>query len=268
MTSFAAWVGVDSRGMTSFYFASDSRISWWGTQAKWDRGRKLFASRTYPDIFGYCGDVLFPSLALSQAIQLVDDGLLFEFDEKPSTKFEKLCTLIQDSFNLFPKQARHPFDIAYCSRIGIGLGSTFELYKLSWTANQGWIHSRYSIPTQSELVLSLGTGKNYVEESNLEWKKTAVGGTSRAIFSAFCDSLQSKRDPLSGGVPQLVGIHRQGSAKTFGIIYDNETYVLGLPVKNFAGLEAIEWFNPLFERCDPHTMQILPKAQRQPRPKM
>ena len=267
MTSFAAWVGVDSRGMSSFYFASDSRISW-GTQAKWDRGRKLFASRTYPDIFGYCGDVLFPSLALSQAIQLVDDGLLFEFDEKPSTKFEKLCTLIQDSFNLFPKQARHPFDIAYCSRIGIGLGSTFELYKLSWTANQGWIHSRCSIPTQSELVLSLGSGKDSIEKSNLEWKKTAVGGTSRAIFSAFCDSLQSKRDPLTGGVPQLVGIHRQGSAKTFGIIYDNETYVLGLPVKNFAGLEAIEWFNPLFERCDPHTMQILPKAQRQPRPKM
>jgi hypothetical protein len=80
--------------------------------------------------------------------------------------------------------------------------------------------------------------------------------------------LRSKSDPLSGGVPQLVGIHRQGSAKTFGIIYDDETYVLGLPVKNFAGLEAIEWFNSLFERCDPYTMQRLTNAQPQPRPKM
>jgi hypothetical protein len=267
MTSFAAWLGVDNRGITSFYFASDSRISW-ENQAKWDGGRKLFASHVYPDIFGYCGDVLFPSLALSQAIHFMDNGLLFEFDEKSSTKFEKLCTLIEDLFKSFPQLARQPFDIAYCSRTGISITSSFELYQLSWSASQGWTKRNIPLPSKSELVLSLGSGRSSIENSNLKWQNTDVKGTSRAVFSAFCDSLESKSDPHSGGAPQLVGIHRQGSAKTFGIIYDDETYVMGLPVKNFAGLENIECFNRLFERCDPYTMQILPKAQRQPRPKI
>ena len=61
MTSLLAWVGVDSRHLSSIYLASDSRISW-GDVANWDFGRKLFASTKYPEIIGYVGDVLFPSL--------------------------------------------------------------------------------------------------------------------------------------------------------------------------------------------------------------
>ncbi len=130
MTSFAAWGGVDSRGMSSFYFASDSRISW-GIPAKWDAGRKLFASSTHPDIFGYCGDVLFPSLILSQVVDLVDHDLLFVVYEPPSNRFERLCNLIGESFELYPVLARRAFTIAYCSRIGVDIASKFELYTLS-----------------------------------------------------------------------------------------------------------------------------------------
>ena len=65
-TSLVVWVRVDSRGPASLHLASDSRISWgepktgshliFGTFE-----RKVFASTRHPDIFGYCGDVAFPS---------------------------------------------------------------------------------------------------------------------------------------------------------------------------------------------------------------
>ena len=74
MTTLIGWVGVDQRGLSSAYLASDSRLS--SNGAKWDCGRKLFACKTTPDVFGYCGAVLFPSLVLGQITEIVDAGLL------------------------------------------------------------------------------------------------------------------------------------------------------------------------------------------------
>lgn len=267
MTSFAAWGGVDSRGMSSFYFASDSRISW-GIPAKWDAGRKLFASSTHPDIFGYCGDVLFPSLILSQVVDLVDHDLLFVVDEPPSNRFERLCNLIGESFELYPVPARRAFTIAYCSRIGVNIASKFELYTLSWSTKEGWKQEAHSLPAQSQLVLSLGSGRKSIEISNLEWQNTTVKGTSRAIFGAFCDSLKSQVDPLTGGAPQLVALYRKDPARTLGVIYDRNKYLFGLPANQFADLKAVEWRNELFELCDPCTMARMTNAQAQPRPRM
>lgn len=65
MTAFLSWVGVDHRGPASLYLASDSRISWTDNEVRsWDRGRKVFACSRTPDVLGYVGDVLFPSLVL------------------------------------------------------------------------------------------------------------------------------------------------------------------------------------------------------------
>ena len=38
--------------------------------------KKVFASKKYPEIFGYAGDVLFPSIVLEQIIELIDAGVL------------------------------------------------------------------------------------------------------------------------------------------------------------------------------------------------
>lgn len=251
----------------SWRTSSDSGISW-RTDEKWDAGRKLFASSTHPDIFGYCGDVLFPSLILSQVVDLVDQGLLFVVNEPPSKKFEKICNLIVESFELYPVSARYAFTIAYCSRIGVDIASKFELYTLSWSTKEGWKEELCSLPSQSELVLSLGSGRNSIERSNIEWQKTSVRGTSRAVFGSFCDPLRCQADPLTGGAPQLVGLYREGPAKTFGVIYDSNKYLFGLPANQFADLNAVEWRNELFECCDPYTMLKMPNAQSQPRPRM
>ena len=57
MTLLVAWAGVDTHGTSFVYIASDSRISW-GTTATFDYGRKVFAFAHWPDVLGYCGDVL------------------------------------------------------------------------------------------------------------------------------------------------------------------------------------------------------------------
>ena len=51
---------------------SDSRITW--PNAHWDAGQKLFVSTRFPDIFGYSGDVQFPTLALRQILDRMDQG--------------------------------------------------------------------------------------------------------------------------------------------------------------------------------------------------
>jgi hypothetical protein len=265
MTSLAAWIGIDSRGASSFYLVSDSRINW-GQGLTWDYGRKLFSSQIYPDIFGYCGDVLFPSLILGQAVSLMDCGSLFSHSDNPSDRFKRLSNLIMKSFSTLPSCVQNPFTILYCSRLNESLKSTFELYRLDWSHKNGWKTSQPELPSHSDLILSLGSGKESILASHLNWQKTEVKGTSRSVFSAFCDSLESGRDPLSGGAPQLVGIYRKGAARSFGIIFNDQKYLLGLPVEN-ENLKSVEWRNHLFEESDPNTNQRQTNAQPQPRPK-
>jgi hypothetical protein len=64
VTSLAAWPGIDSRGLSTLYIVADSRISWPGSSDLWEFGAKVFASSHTPDIFGFYGDVLVPSMVL------------------------------------------------------------------------------------------------------------------------------------------------------------------------------------------------------------
>ena len=79
MTTLIAWVGVDQRGPSSLYLASDSRFTWL-EGITWDSGCKIFASRTHPALLGYCGDVVFSSISIAQALELIDSDLLFPAD--------------------------------------------------------------------------------------------------------------------------------------------------------------------------------------------
>ena len=69
MTSLAAWPGIDSRGLSTLYIVSDSRISWHGSSDHWEFGAKVFASPLTPDIFGFYGDVLVPSMLLPRLVE-------------------------------------------------------------------------------------------------------------------------------------------------------------------------------------------------------
>ncbi|MFC1968340.1 hypothetical protein ACFLVX_02980 [Chloroflexota bacterium] len=265
MTSLIAWIGVDSRGPASIYLASDSRISW-ENRDTWDLGRKVFASYRYPDILGYYGDVLFTSQVLGQVISLIDADSLFKTDSTPESKFEAICTMLKQAHSTYPEKMRRTFSIVHCSRRDSRMSASFALSEFSWEPNRGWQTKVIPVPTKSDVAAIYGSGERNVLESIQQWKRSEVGGTSRSIFSAFCDSLASGSDPATGGSAQLVGIYRQGAAKLFGVIYKKRRYLQGLCVDGLPYLGGVEWFNELFERCDWETMDRFNGAQPQPRP--
>lgn len=71
----ASWIACDPHGVSSAYIVSDSRITW-DAKTYYDYAKKVFASSLYPEIFGYAGDVLFPTIVLSQIVELIDRGIL------------------------------------------------------------------------------------------------------------------------------------------------------------------------------------------------
>jgi len=267
MTSLVAWIAVDSRTPASIYLVSDSRISW-GSKLTWDYGRKLFASRKHPEILGYFGDVLFPSQVLGQLVDLIDSDLLFNASDYPQNKWPKILSVVQQSLEGYPDENSRPFTIVYCTRENSGMDSVFHMSTLRWKPSEGWVDEQWiDLPEKSGIIGVFGSGEDSVSKWYSYWSKTGEKRTSRSVFSAFCDALQSGEDKRSGGAPQLVGTYRKGAAESFGIIYKNKRYLLGLPVDESDNLDAVEWRNGLFERCDWRTMKPLTGAQRHSRPR-
>lgn len=251
MTTFAAWIGVDPRGPGSIYLASDSRISW-GTALNWDRGRKVFASSNHPDILGYIGDVLFPSLALAQVTSAIDAGVMYSIVASPAERFKQIESSVKASFTLYPKNQRQPFAIIYATREGEFSNSVFHLYILSWNPLVGWKGAEMPMPDKSSTLCILGSGGTALSEWQTRWESSTESGTSRAVFSAFCDALYSDQDPRTGGAPQLVGVYRKGSGRVFGVIYDENPFLFGMRLeKDVASASSdLQWRNRFFERCD------------------
>ncbi len=266
MTTLICWVGVDSRGPTSAYLASDSRISW-DSATGWNHGQKLFAARTRPEVFGYCGDVVFPSSVLSQVVQMIDSGLLYDKNAGPELRLAVLEKLVRAGLNAYPAKFRNSFSVLYCLRSTEGkTPATFHIAQIDWSASSGWETRWLDVPDSSGLLVALGSGGNLARKWNDVWKTSDAGGTSRAVFSGFCDHLRSGGDPRTGGPPQLVGMYRKGPAKTFGIVSERGLTLLGLPIPDPDIAVDVEWRNELFEICDPRTSRRTADAQVHARP--
>jgi hypothetical protein len=264
VSSVVAWVGVDSRGPASFYLASDSRISW-RNKTRWDFGRKVFATTRSADLFGYCGDVLFPTLVLGQACALADAGLLWREQDSAEERHLKLRELVEKALLTYPHSERQEMTFLHASREGHGMTGRFVLWETKWTPADQWRDRELPQPEKSALVLAVGSGHSVVERWNEEWTN-ALDRTSRSVFSSFCDALDSEADGFSGGAPQLVGLYRERPARSFGILYKGERYFQGLPIAELADFSSVEWRNCLFEVCDGITMKRRHDAQPQPRP--
>ena len=225
-----------------------------------------------PEIFGYCGDVTFPVQVLGQVVEQIDNRLFFSEQEKYQSKLEKVRFKVEQSFRKLPKEHQRPFEILYVSRDNHRMASVFLVAKIKLDIDHNVVSECISLPSESGLIIGVRSGYSSLQQWYYEWVGSpykdpdGVNRTSSSVFSAFCDSLKSCDDPLSGGAPQLVGLYRIGPAKTFGIIYDGELYFNGLPVGNTTSLNCAEWRNRLFERCDGESMDLLKGAQKQPRP--
>lgn len=265
MTSIVAWAGIDPRGPSSIYIASDSRISWpHGTF--WDQGRKVFACINKPHIFGYWGDVLFPALAIPVLVDRLDRGYQLDQDGSSDFSFERT---VRSLWKDYPSEQRNDLGIIHAHRIGMGMGSTFALKILRYSASsQRWSTSSVPMPDKSSFLHIAGSGANAVRSTRDLWQASEHSDTSRAAFSALCEALKGKIDPKSGGAPQLCGLYRGRGAggHMFGVTFAGQRYFAGAHLPGDDVPSDIEWRNELFELVEGKTKKRLPGAQKhQPR---
>lgn len=256
MTSLVAWIAVDQRSASAVYIATDSRISWDGTQAvrahNWDRGRKTFASERTSEIFGYVGDVLFPALALPTITTPLGRGPAGSVNTgMPGA----ISDVVRGAWSEVPQEERRETYLVHCSRVGENVQWQFgaQIMHISNGALD-WSTTFLTLPEHSARLEFLGSGASGLKATHARWVPIgkadhARSRTSRAVFSSFCDALHDKEDPKSGGAPQLVGLYRKGPGRTFGISWNSQTYIAGSQANSLV-TSNIEYRNQLFERVD------------------
>ena len=264
MTTLAAWVSVDSRRPSACYLVSDSRITW-PDGAQWHTAQKLFVAERSPDIFGFCGDVQFPTLALRQVIEYADRGLLFGAIATAGDRHQAIAAALAAAYKGYPAIKMKTSTVLHFGRDGEGGQSRFRLWRMDWSQSQSHIDRELELPTESVLAESLGSGSHVLIERNKRWKD-AQGRTARGIFSSFCEAIASGSDHYSGGAPQLVGLYPKWNGLMFGVVSAGKRFIAGNEVPTAANVHPFEWRNEQFERVDPSTLALLPGAQAQPKP--
>lgn len=267
MTTLISWLSVDSRGPSAIYVVADSRITWGSQTRRWDSGRKVFAAST-SDVFGYCGDVLFPSLVLGQVIDLVTRGLLWTDDTDPDERHVVLVEYLRTAFARRQNAPDQGFTVVHAARRGAGMKSEFLVWRTDYVPGaRGWTDTPLHTAEhgRSHVVVTLGSGSEPLNREIENWRVSPQGGTARSLFSAFCDALEVGADPLTGGVPQIVSIDRKSRGKALGFVADGQRYIHGSPIGYSAAQESIEWVDRLFNRMSPASLARLSGAQRQVR---
>jgi len=261
MTLLLSWIGKDSRKISSFYIASDSRISW-NSKTKFNYGQKVFAFQNSPDIIGYCGDVLYPIMTINQLLDMEKNNLIFSPEMSASERSDVIFKELQNKFEEYPTSVMNStLEIIHVSRDN---KVEFICNIFKWTKNNGWSKTKREIPKDSDKVIVLGSGKDEFYERYLEYYKGNSGKTSRALFQGLCHTLLDIKDLQCGGAPQLVGLFNHFNGKEFGIVYKDERYFLGRELNNSETINNIQWRNELFEICDGASKKIIDGAQRQP----
>ena len=202
MTSLAVWPGIDSRGLSTIYIASDSRLSWSGSADYWDRGVKVFACPLTPDIFGFYGDVLVPSMVLPR---IVEGPILAPPLSDGAERHASVYQMVRSCIDALPGRRRSTFGILHASRDGEGQASNRLLWHTQWNPKNGWSDTPIPLEDVSALTVSAGSGE-FVVSNHTSAARTELGAVSRSVFTGFCDGLISGDDPHSGGPPQLDGL--------------------------------------------------------------
>ena len=267
MTLLISWIGVDEKKegkeISSIYIASDSRYTW-GNSKRFDLGIKVFGSTKYPEIFGFCGDVLFPAMILGQIIPQIDNGILIEPNDTCEMKNGKIFGFIKSSFDTYPKEflANDTFTILHATRFK----KEFKLFKTTFGASRFLTNELLELPKVSTVVFKGGSGETEFKNKWEHWDNPKHNNyrTSRAVYHCLSETLKNITDPRTGGLPQIVGLYRIENMRLFGIVENEKKYIYGKESSEDINSESIEWRNENFERMNPETLKILEGAQRQP----
>lgn len=261
MTTLIGWIAVDNRKISSLYLASDSRISW-GVGREWNVGRKLFAARAHQDVFGYYGEVLFPSLILGQVVEAIDAGLFPHTDGDAELKLLALYELLQTSVRETNNPVQANFGIIYATRVDQNI---YRTWHIRYVVTGGlWSYEEMPFdPNRSHMIFAFGSGSSHIRDLRANRQQKLQNSTSRFIYWTLCDAIDSGTDALTGGAPQVVGIYNSDKpARTFGIIHKGNRYFNGLKLAEAPFESTVEWRDELFQRADPESMERLPGAQQ------
>jgi len=195
-------------------------------------------------------------------VETIDEGLLV-LGEDSHSLFKRAFT---EQLKTYPKAIAKPFGVIHCRRGGSDMTSAFTINHLSWTPQTGWSENGLSIPLKSQVVGSFGSGKAKFKYWSDKFQSSDTGGTSRAVFQAFCKTLQEAKDPLIGGPPQLASLVRVGNGKQQGVVWNGEAWLAGLRLNKGDFSASIEFRDALFQRCDPASLTLIEGAQQQPLP--
>jgi hypothetical protein len=229
----------------------------------------VFAFNNYPDILGYCGDVLFPSMVLGQIIEMGDNGLLFDEEFDCKQKFEAIKEKLIQIFNKYPHEVsgitNDTLQVIHASRNPKN-SRNFFCHIITWRKNKGWSGEEFNLSGNSRVIFVGGSGETEFKKNYSRYEEGQNNSTSRNVFHCFCDTLFNIKDSACGGSPQLVGIYSKPDsvAKKFGIIKDKNRYLFGSRIDQVHNSDKIEWRNDLFEICDGRTMKKIEKAKSQP----
>ena len=275
MTSLAVWTGVDSRSQSSIYIATDSRISWMRPTGKvdriWNSGSKKTASPRKPDIFGYVGDVFYPSHTLDAVTEILGSSRQPRTIEESQDIFG---SAVESAWADVPDLMGVSCSLVHCTRVGHSMESTYGLQVLRQSkGSSAWVSQTFPMPTFSAKLEFLGSGADSLSEHHSRWvsqRETNNLGqsdvrqrTSRAVFSAVCDSLDGGTDLATGGGPQVVALFREGPGVRIGVHWKGDAYLAGTKVLTSLSDEQL-WRDRHFQRVD-QAGALLRGAQRHAR---
>lgn len=274
MTTLASWVTYSKTGEKpelprAIYMVSDSRITWGSESVRWDAGRKIFNSQKKPHLFGYCGSVVFPSLVLGQIITAIDNEIMFDEIQTPDEKHDIIFEALKCSYKESSNNPTLNFSILHAYRSQPWPETSFLLWHISYNAARNeWSSDKIELPNETDLIITLGSGASSAENHKSIWQQSDAAGTSRSFFSAFCDSINSADDKLSGGSPQLGALYTDMPAKSIGIIKNHRYFLHGMEIKPNPMLYNIEWRDELFQEIQPSSGELLPGARAFVKPKL
>jgi hypothetical protein len=151
----------------SIYIASDSRITWATPKKYWDGARKVFTCRVEAHMFGYCGDVVFPSLVIAQLVSAIDNGVLFPSRASAQDRHEFVYNSLQKSFRRRSDVPDQDFSILHALRMGEDEKRKFSIWEISYDSKRKeWNTAPLPIPTTTDIVAIFGSGEATIKRGS------------------------------------------------------------------------------------------------------
>lgn len=263
MTTVVCWKSVDYAGRETLQFCSDSRFAD-SSGNKWDCGRKLFCSDRFPDVFGFVGEALPPQTALGQLVDAIDSSSIASRSLHPSLRMTNYKSYLDRTVGSYPRTA--PIEILYATRGDDQSPTSFHLWNIRYDAGSK-LGKPLSVQTggeKSRLIQAFGSGKAGFLARYKEVRSGSQGSTSRAVYWAFVDHLESGLDRYTGGAPQIVRLGSSGAAFPVGISHNGERFLFGfqLDASDLSETQIKDWHDEKYQFVEPVSGKLRSKAQR------